>query len=78
MLLGLPHNSKVGESSITAWKVMSMVCSSFVFACKTLITAEVQAAAQNWPDVFDSEQADAKKHQVLKDMQTVRPVIETG
>lgn len=38
----------------------------------------VQAAEQHWPDVFKSEQAKAKKEEVLKDMEHVRPVIETG
>ncbi|DBA77981.1 TPA: hypothetical protein ACH3X1_009137 [Trebouxia sp. C0004] len=37
-----------------------------------------KAAEQHWPDVFKSEQARAKKDTVLRDMQVVRPVIETG
>lgn len=37
-----------------------------------------KAAEQHWPEVFSTEQASAKKDQVLRDMQTVRPVIETG
>lgn len=37
-----------------------------------------QAAAKLWPDIFSSETAQQKKDQVLKDMTTVRPVVETG
>ena len=37
-----------------------------------------QAAAQHWPELFKSEEAQGKKDKVLQDMQTVRPVIETG
>ncbi|KAL3135304.1 hypothetical protein ABBQ32_007501 [Trebouxia sp. C0010 RCD-2024] len=37
-----------------------------------------KAAEQHWPDIFKSEQAKAKKRQVIQDMEHVRPVIETG
>lgn len=43
-----------------------------------LSQSAVQAAEQHWPDVFKSEQAKAKRKQVLEHMEIVRPVIETG
>ena len=43
-----------------------------------MFSLAAQAAEQHWPDVFKSEQAQARKQQVLRDMEHARPVIETG
>lgn len=76
---GVVCNS-VGESSLTAWKVPSdrILTAYTAILPKLQDTCAVQAAEQHWPDVFKSEQAQSKKKKVLQDMQTVRPVIETG
>lgn len=47
-------------------------------AAKLCFCCFVQAAAKLWPTIFSSEAARQKKEQVLKDMEVVRPVIETG
>ena len=77
---GVVCNS-VGESSLTAWKVPSDRSDLTAYTGIPPIlqdTRAFQAAEQHWPDVFKSEQAQSKMKKVLQDMQTVRPVIETG
>ena len=37
-----------------------------------------KAAARLWPDIFNTDNAQTKKDQIMQDMRTVRPVVETG
>lgn len=73
-----------GESSLSAWKVRCwLVTKSALLTCwltksSPLSVPPIQAATKLWPDVFTSEEALARKDQVIEDMRAVRPVVETG
>jgi len=51
-----------------------VVCDS----CGESALSAWQAATELWPDVFTTSEALAKKDQIVEDMRTVRPVVETG
>eukprot|EP00798_Chlamydomonas_sp_ICE-L_P026047 gene26047-11745_t len=37
-----------------------------------------KAAAKQWPEIFDTPEAEAKKPELVEKMRAVRPVVETG
>jgi hypothetical protein len=43
-----------------------------------LLLLLLQAAAIQWPDIFQSAAAEAAKPQLVEQMRAVRPVVETG
>ncbi len=81
----------VGESSLSAFKVGShgSAAQSLASQVRMLITETkhpilvshglcLQAAAIQWPEIFTSPAAIARKDELVEKMRAVRPVVETG
>ncbi len=75
----------VGESSLSAFKVgrgggaarMRQPQQAQALGSEHP-AASTQAAAILWPEVFATEEAEAKKEELVEKMRAVRPVVETG
>ena len=44
----------------------------------SFIPEPAQAATKLWPEIFSSDEVRARKERILRDMEYVRPVVETG
>ncbi|KAK9800246.1 hypothetical protein WJX73_005837 [Symbiochloris irregularis] len=62
------------KSSVWAFDFDGVICDS---VGESSVSAW-KAATKLWPDIFSSSDASARKEHILKDMEYVRPVVETG